>query len=84
MEKLFEYDEVCQDCRNNPDAKKPYAPMKRFRMTNLTETAAYKLAQENKVEPGCVLCHLVKAYVQLPVEEGLKLLEVNKHGGNKD
>jgi hypothetical protein len=75
MEKLFEYDEACRACRNNPKAKKPYAPMKRFKMTNLTETAIYKLAQENKVEPGCVVCRVVRAFVKLPVEEGLKLLK---------
>lgn len=84
MEKLFEFDEVCQDCRVNPKAKKPYAPMKRFRMTNLTETAIYKLAQENNVEPGCVVCHLVRAFVKLPVEDGLKLLKVEKHGKNQN
>jgi hypothetical protein len=84
MQKVFEYDEGCQNCRNNPKAKKPYASMKRFRMTNLTETAAYKLAQENKVELGCVLCHVVRAFVKLPAEEGLRLLEVEKHGNNQN
>ena len=84
MQKLFEYDEVCLHCHNNPQGKKPYAPMKNFRMTNLTETAAYKLAQENNVAPGCVLCHTIRAFVKLPVEESLKLLEVEKHGNGKD
>ena len=84
MKKLFEYDEVCQDCPNNPKAKKPYAPMKYFRMTKLTETVAYKLAKENKVEPGCVVCHTIRAYVKLPLDQQFRLLEVNKHGDNTD
>jgi hypothetical protein len=75
MNKVFEYDEECKACRNNPTAKKPYAPMKRVRLINESESAIYELSQEQKVKPSCILCRAVRVLVKLPPEESLRLLE---------
>lgn len=75
MNKVFVYDEECQDCRNNPTAKKPYVHMKRVKIENLKESACYKVAQEMKVKPGCIMCRAVRVLVRLPLEESLRLLD---------
>lgn len=76
MNKVFEYGEECKDCRHNPTAKKPYAPMKRVRMINETESAIYELSQEQKVKPDCIVCRAARVLVMLPEEESLKLLGI--------
>jgi hypothetical protein len=84
MEKLFEYDEHCENCRKNPAGKKPFVRMMRFKTTDLTDTVAFKLAEESKVEPDCVLCHTIRAFAILPKEQQLKLLKENQHGDHKN
>ena len=75
MNKVFEYDQECKDCRNNPTAKKPYARMKRVRLINESESAIQELSKEQKVKPSCILCRAVRVLVRMPIEESLKLLE---------
>jgi len=60
MEKLFEYDEACRDCRNNPNAKKPYALMKRLPTTDATKKDLAEYARENKVPFECAPCKIVQ------------------------
>jgi hypothetical protein len=64
MEKLFEYDEACRDCRNNPKAKKPYAPMKRLPTTDTTKKDLAKYAREKKVPFECAPCKIVQGFLE--------------------
>lgn len=66
MEKAetMKYDEHCRDCRNNPNAKKPYAPMKRLPTTKETNKALEGYAQRNKVSFECAPCKIVQGFLQ--------------------
>lgn len=46
----------CKDCRMNPEAKPPYAKMKRLRFTGLTMQLLEKAAEKEKKKPECFVC----------------------------
>lgn len=55
---------LCQDCRNNPNAKKPYAPMKHIKSTDATNKALEEYAGRKKVPFECAPCKIVQGFVQ--------------------
>jgi hypothetical protein len=71
MEKLT----FCSDCRLNPEAKPPYAKMKRIRFTDLTTRLLEKAAKKENMKPECFVC---EALLRIVKPEGDKDADKNQ------
>ena len=60
MDKL----KFCSDCRLNPEAKPPYAKMKRIRFTDLTVQLLEKAAKKEETKLECIVCKAVLRVVK--------------------
>ena len=50
----------CQNCPNNPDAKKPYVEMKHINL----DSSSLKRIEEHGLKVDCFVCGIVEEFVK--------------------
>jgi len=64
IEEKENMENVCSDCRHDPEAKRPFAKMHYFKMTDLTRKCVSKLSKETKSNPNCTVCEIVRDFTK--------------------
>jgi len=67
-------EKICSDCRHNPEAKRPFAKMHYFKMTQLTRAFVSKLSKQTKENANCVVCRIIQDFTK----------ELRKNGNDKN
>jgi hypothetical protein len=62
-------------CKNNPIASKPFAEMKKIKLTPLSEKTLEEVAKQYDVEPNCVMCLSIESFLKLPWNKQLEFLK---------
>jgi len=57
---------VCSDCRHNPEAKRPFAKMHHVKMTQLTQALVSKLSKQTKENVNCIACRTTQGFWAKP------------------
>jgi hypothetical protein len=74
IEKLHESSN-CKHCKNNSQASKPFAEMKRIKFTPLSEKALVEVAKQFDVPEHCFVCLTIETFSKMPLNKQLEWLK---------
>jgi hypothetical protein len=69
------FGEGCQNCANNPQAKKPLVEMKQLKTSALADKIVKKLSKDTGLSEGCIYCFSIREFMALPDSEKFERLK---------
>jgi hypothetical protein len=70
---------MCENCKVNKAAKKPYAPMTNLKLTPLTKKVIREIKKGTDIPESCLICFCLNEFMKLPDLEKLKRLKENRN-----
>lgn len=74
IEKLHESSN-CKHCKNNSQASKPFAEMKKLKLSPLSEKALVEVVKQYNVSENCFVCLALETFSKMPLNKQLEWLK---------